>query len=445
MDNLVAVLQPERLAHADDYELGIIFNTIRTTQPVGKDLRNALHRAILSDQVSLFLRATLLSALTLNVLETFDADLLECMYTYTLDDQPAQLRQQSWTALFLCGMVYDARIAEHPRLSQEYLLLCESEPKQLMLLQELLLPIREFASMKRELLKFMEGLQQGNEAIDEELHQKGLKLFVNLLHSKIDTGYTQFKYLSSLGFFSMENTDHHWLMPFDKENEVVKKTLEQHPKMEIWYEMLLHNVAQTHTDKYATFLVMSTMPEKLNELDEKLREMNLMNGQMKDLEDDLIMQIHLQDLFRFYTLSKTGKMLNNPFRLSPDLSGYKCFGEAFMKDDNLLTVGRYLLKAGRFDEAAQTFKRLVGHGKTDETMGSRIMKEALEMVPDSDDFMLSFGKWLNRQGWYAEALNVLYKAFLTDENNEDLIKELAATHLLLGQDEKAEKLMDRLA
>ncbi len=499
VDDLVAELDPQHLATINDYQLECVFNTIRTTYPINKAQRTALHRAILSDEVPMYLRATLLSAMTLNVLEWFDADLLECMYTYTLDDQPVQLRQQSWTALFLCGMVHNKRIMHHPRLREEYLLLCEMEPAQLEQLQKHLLPLREYKSFSRDLHKLIDNMQQtsleeGGE--EQEIHltsdSENFKQFIELMHSNVDTGYSQFRLMSKLGFFAMDGSDHHWLMPFDSECEIIRKALEETPELEKWYQMLLHNLAQTNTDKYATFLVMTSMPQRVRDLNEKLGNLNLPEGKMADLGGDMIMQIHLQDLYRFFTLSKTGKTLKNPFDLSPDLSSYDCFGRAFHTADNLRTVAEYLLKAHKYNDAAHTYERLLKIELTEDNLKNAITcmrfssdydddkvksyvlqylkyfppyrevyyvlflrnhfydpllepyyKEAIEAFPDDIEFLREYGTLLNKCNRYSEALNPLYKAFMIDENDHLTIVELIRAHVNLEQFDKARNLFWR--
>lgn len=501
VDDLVAELEPQHLTTINDNQLECIFSTIRTTYPIGKAQRTALHQAILSDEVPMYLRATLLSAMTLNVLEWFDADLLECMYTYSLDDQPAQLRQQSWAALFLCGMVHDKRIMHHSRLREEYLLLCEMEPTLLEQLQKLLLPLREYKSFSRGVKKLFDTIMQsveesieGEKTIEVTKDSEDFKQFVKLMHSNIDTGYSQFRLMSKLGFFAMEGTDHHWLMPFDCGCEVIKKALEETPELKTWYQLLLHNRAQTHTDKYATFLITSSKPDRAKELNQKLSQLSLPQGEMADLGSDQIMQIHLQDLYRFFTLSKTGKTLRNPFELSPDLSAYECFGKAFCSVDNLRMVAEYLFKAEEYTDAAFTYERLLEHEITQQNLKNAIVsmqnsvrhgihkirplvllcnklfpgdeeilmqliysygyeeplmepyyKEALEYFPDSIPFLKNYGKFLNLAKRYSEALNPLYKAFMLDENDEEIIRELATAQVRLGQIDKARNLLNRLS
>lgn len=500
VDDLLAELDPQHLATINDYQLECVFNTIRTTYPIGKAQRTALHQAILSDEVPMYLRATLLSAMTLNVLEWFDADLLECMYTYTLDDQPAQLRQQSWTALFLCGMVHDKRIMHYPRLREEYLLLCEIEPAQLEQLQKLLLPLREYKSFSRDLHKLIDNMQQsaflgeeeGEKSFELTRGSDNFKQFIELMHSNVDTGYSQFRHMSKLGFFALEGTDHHWLMPFDCECEIIKKALEENPELNTWYQMLLHNLAQTNTDKYATFLIMTSMPDRVKDLTQKLSELKLPEGKMADLSGDMIMQIHLQDLYRFFTLSKTGKTLSNPFELSPDLSSYECFGRAFHTADNLRTVAEYLVKALKHEEAALAYERLLKIEMTEDNLKNAITcmkftldydrdkfkanilqflkyfpadrdvyktlflcyncndpflepyyKEAIEAFPDDIEFLTEYGSFLNNYNRCSEALSPLYKAFMIDEKSNSTIVELIRAHVNLGQFDKARNLFWR--
>ena len=377
VDDLEAELAPERITACTDVQLGCVFNTLRTTYPVRKDVRSALHECILSDQVPMFKRATLLSAVTLNVLEWFDADLLECMYTYTLDDQPDQLRQQAWTALCLCGMVHDARIMPHPRLREEYLLLCEEEPGQLRQLQKYILPLREHGAFDRKLQQilgnmFTKAIEKHQEEDEEENEfrpkdesldnedKKDVMSLVDLLHSSLDSGYNSFKRLCQTPFFQQEGNEHHWLMPFTTEQEDIQRILAEHPGLTTWASVMKANLAQTNTDKYGTLVLMGGMPDSaMTSLASKLGEMNIEIDKLKDLGSDILMMIYLQDFFRFFTLSSVGKKMRNPFELSPDLSKYRCFGKSLHTVENLREVGAFFGKSERWPEAIDVFYRLL--------------------------------------------------------------------------------------
>jgi len=494
VDNLEDELEPEHLSGIDDYHLGCIFNTIRTTYPISKSQRNALHRVFLSDQVSVYLRATLLSALTLNMLEWFDADLLECMYTYTLDDQPKQLRQQAWTTLFLCGMVHDSRILHYPRLSEEYLLLCEIEPSQLEHIQEHLLPLREHEAFKRKIRDLLDKVDDAERKMGKNDNDPNLLEFMELMNSNFDSGYAQFRSMTGLPFFNQSGTDHHWLMPFDEENEVLHKVLTENPELKSWYQLICNNIAQTNTDKYSSFLFMKDLLGKFTETTEQVNGL-IQEGKVQELGADMIMKIHLQDLYRFYTLSKTGKELQNPFLLSPDLGTYRCFGNAFDNAKILRHVAEFFLKYKRYDDAAETYLRLLKHEVTEQNLKNcylcmynslkkdykteridlllkcnklypgnedtltkllsyvfigcspemdKIIEEAVEYFPNSTDFLIKYAYLLHHRGRDQEATNMLYKAFMIDETNIDIIYEIANFHEKLGEYEKAQKILEHV-
>lgn len=513
VDNLEAELDPERIASCNDMQLGCVFNTIRTTYPVTKSVRSALHECILSDQVPMFKRATLLSAVTLNVLEWFDADLLECMYTYTLDDQPEQLRQQSWTALCLCGMVHDARIMHHPRLREEYLLLCEEEPEQLRQLQKYILPLRDHGAFDRKLQQilgnmFTKAIERHKDENEEEVDEfrpkedtfdneskKDVISLVNLMQSSLDSGYNSFKRMCQTPFFQQEGNEHHWLMPFTTEQEEMQRIITAHPDLATWARVMKANLAQTNTDKYGTLVLMGSMPDSaMTQLVSKLGEMNIETDKLKDLGSDILMMIYLQDFFRFFTLSAVGKKMRNPFELSPDLSTYRCFGTSLLTIENLRMVGDFLIKSERWTEAIEVFYRLldkeftlpnvrafiashfsIDHKKWDkrfyqvverafqvfpddnhiiETIvamsdvddpGSEAnLRAAVKQVPDNTFYLLRLGQLLNNLGRNVEALEVLYKAYVLNEKDGNVLLELIKAHFLLGQFEKATNLCMKL-
>ena len=426
VDDLEAELAPERIASCDDVRLGCVFNTIRTTYPVTKSLRSALHECILSDEVPMFKRATLLSAVTLNVLEWFDADLLECMYTYTLDDQPEQLRQQSWTALCLCGMVHDARIMHHPRLREEYLLLCEEEPEQLRQLQKYILPLREHGAFDRKLKQILGNMftkaldrhktendeEEGNEFLPKEEmfdqeDKKDVKSLLDLLHSSLDAGYNGFKRMCQTPFFQLAGNEHHWLMPFTTEQEDIQRVLAKHPALATWANVIKVNLAQTNTDKYGMLLLMESMSEDAaTSLLNNLGMMNIETEKLNELGSDMLMMIYIQDFFRFFTLSSVGKKMRNPFDLSPDLSSYRCFGTSLNSAENLREVGTFLAQSERWEEAIGLFYRLIGieftlqnvqafidsycHSNNDKRWGKHykeVIERAFLLYPDDPEIM----------------------------------------------------------
>ena len=515
VDDLEAELATERIATCNDMQLGCVFNTLRTTYPVTKAVRNALHECILSDQIPMFKRATLLSAVTLNVLEWFDADLLECMYTYTLDDQPDQLRQQSWTALCLCGMVHDARIMHHPRLREEYLLLCEEEPEQLRQLQKFILPLRDHGAFDRKLQQILGNMftkvierhqekeeddednefrSQEEETFDEE-GKAQVKSLIDLMTSSLDSGYNGFKRMCQTPFFQREGNEHHWLMPFTTEQEDIQRILTEHPGLSTWASVMKANLAQTNTDKYGTLVLMGGMPDSaMTQLVSKLGEMNIEADKLKDLGSDMLMMIHLQDFFRFFTLSTVGKKMRNPFELSPDLSTYRCFGTSLITVENLREVGAFLGKSERWSEAIDVFYRLLDKEFTQQNVHAFIashirydrkkwdkrmeqvlerafqmfpddkrilntivaicdvhdprseanLREAVKQAPDNVFYLLRLGQLLNNLGRNIEALEVLYKANVLDEKDGGVLTELIKAHFLLGQFEKAGSLQKKV-
>ena len=134
----------ERLQAEPDSDklLNQIFEQLAESRHLSKAERKAMHQALLDENIPEYVRATLLSAITLHLTQSFDARMVEDLYTYTLDDQPVQLQMQAWITLVFVALIHTHRIEHLPRLREQYQFICESAPDLLFNLQIALLQCR---------------------------------------------------------------------------------------------------------------------------------------------------------------------------------------------------------------------------------------------------------------------------------------------------------------
>ena len=97
----------------------VLFDAIEYNYPSSREDRNTIKKIILDEKNPLYLRAMVLSALTLNLLKYFDNEKFESLYTYTLDDQDIVIRIRAYVAIILVTMKHDVRISLDEKLVEQ--------------------------------------------------------------------------------------------------------------------------------------------------------------------------------------------------------------------------------------------------------------------------------------------------------------------------------------
>lgn len=96
-----------------------LFDAIEYNYPSTKEDRIAIKQIMLNEDNPLYIRAMVISALTLNLFKYFDADKFESLYTYTLEDQHITIRARAWVAIVLVAMKHDIRISLDEKIKDQ--------------------------------------------------------------------------------------------------------------------------------------------------------------------------------------------------------------------------------------------------------------------------------------------------------------------------------------
>ena len=473
----------------NDLRLNHVFEQVAESRHLTKVERKALHQAILDDKIPEFVRATLLSAITLHLTQNFDGRMVEDLYTYTLDDQPVQLQMQAWITLVFVALIHEHRIEHLPRLREQYRFICESASDLLFNLQINLLQCREAFSFGKKMHQIMN--QDGeDEEIDEE---ERVREFIEVITEGIDTTLSVFSHLKKISFFSGENSRHHWLEPFSLIQPYIKAALEENPKALPWTRMMLASVAQCNTEKYGTFITMHTYNKDLMaSIGEKLAKKGLHFDEILPPSPLYVMRNYLHDLFRYCNMHPKGEAMRYPlFDRDLDMSQNKWLSAGISHPDQLKKTAEFFFRKERWDEACVTYNTLLKHEVTEETLQKlyyamsysdscndnrkalrtlikcntlfpgnkwtlrhladayhevqeyeiegQVLLEALEHFPDDPTLLMRMGRCLTCQNRFDEAIEILYKADIKKEGQLRVHRELANALFLTNDHVRAEK------
>lgn len=489
-EETVSVLLEQLLAEPEnDHCLNRIFEQVAESRHIPKADRKELHKAMLNDSIPEYVRATLLSAITLHLTQNFDARMVEDLYTYTLDDQPVQLQMQAWITLVFVALIHTHRIEHLPRLREQYQFICESQPDLLFDIQIALLQCREAFSFDKKLHKIIN--QDGEE--DEFSEQERVREFFEFITEGIDTTLSMFSHLKKIKFFSGEGTRHHWLEPFSLTQPDIKAVLDENPKALPWTRMMMASVAQCNTDKYGSFMTMQAYNKDLMaNISEKLQEKGLVFDDILPVSPLYVMRNYLHDLFRYCNMHPKGEEMRHPlFDRNLDLSQNKWLCNGISHPDQLKKTAEFLFRKERWDEACITYSTLLKHEVTEETLQKlyyamwngessydkrkatqtlikcntlfpgnkwtlrhladayheaqeyeiegQVLHEALDHFPDDPTMLMRLGRCLTCQDRIDEAIEILYKADIKKEGQLRVHRELANALFLTCDHTRAER------
>lgn len=476
-----------RLLDAErDEQMGALFLRIKSSFPLSREVRHELHEMMLDEQLPTFERATMLSAIMLNLLQHFDAQMLELVYAYTLDDQPIQIRIQAMITLVLCGMRFDTRIAYDFRLRELYKLIVETEGDLLTAIQATLffcekkpnLAERLTNVIKVELGKLRSG--KSHMSIGE---------LMNFFQDGTDYGYPSFFAFSRHSFFSDPKNEHHWLMPYSSEQAKVKELASSHPDAPLFLKMMSGSLAQCNTSKYSHLLMVEKQfPSVLDQLKNQIQNLPIPVEDIAELDEYTIQRNYLHDLFRYFRISLEGKKIHQGISLKHDFFTCRCLRECVLDPDRLeklchtfyesrqwgyaslclsrLTRQRVTPKLlemlidaaekdGNTEWVQEGIRRYMALYSSDESLYLRLAKlyandqlyvneetllhEALKLYPQSNELKLQMAICLNQQKRPTEAIPILQHIADEGDFKHPTFTQLALAYLLLGQYDEAEE------
>lgn len=333
----------------------------------------------------------------------------------------------------------------------------------------------------------------------EEASRKSIEQMQEMMESGDDINIGTFSQLKRFGWF---NEAYAWLYPFDETIGAVSHGNGDGQSL----SFILHSLTATDyfcdSDKYSFALMLGSLTGSqresfINQLPQSA--LDALNEMREDCatvthDDRYIIRSYLQDLYRFFTLSRFKIAPRNIFNERADLhrnamlKPYLCTAEALMPiAEYRLSRKRYadahevyqdiiatgavgadvyrhdgfcLQKSGRYAEARKAYEgaNRMHHGdawtlkhmatccrKAGDTSGALDCYRELESLQPHDmKIAMQTGRCLLEMGRYDEALQYFYKAELADENNTNACRAIAWCSFMLGKEKPAKQYSDKV-
>ncbi len=333
----------------------------------------------------------------------------------------------------------------------------------------------------------------------EEASRKSIEQMQEMMQSGDDINIGTFSQLKRFGWF---NEAFAWLYPFDRTIEDVADANGDGQSLSFILNSLTATDYFCDSDKYSFALMLGSLTGSqresfINQLPQSaLDALNEMNDDYADTPHDAkcIIRSYLQDLYRFFTLSRFKIAPRNIFNERTDLHrnailkpflcntqalmpiaeyrlGRKRYADAHEVYQDIIATGSVgadiyrhdgfcLQKSGRYAEARKAYEGAdrMHHGdawtlkhmatccrKSGDASGALDCYRELESLQPQDmKIAMQTGRCLLELGRYDEALQYFYKAELADENNTNACRAIAWCSFMLGKEKPARQYSDKV-
>ncbi|MBD8388514.1 tetratricopeptide repeat protein [Dysgonomonas sp. BGC7] len=387
-------------------------------------------------------KCIVISALTLNLFHRFDTRKVQIlMHAAGVDNM--QLRARAIVGLVVVMQMYDSRWSLYPELQNRLDILSENQVFRKAIIRTIIQLIRSRETeeitkkIKEEILpemmKFnnlagrklnMEELMGGDSDFSEknpewqkELEESGLgkKLqeYSNLQMEGADVFHSTFSGLKSFPFFSeMSN----WFLPFDPSYSEIAMLFPNDSKNNLLKTAVLDSGHMCNSDKYSFCLslaqisssqremMMGRMGAESEEIKQLQKEAQAMNP---TIDEDVISNQYIQDLYRFFKLNPYRNSFYDIFRLSLNFYEKKSIAPLISDTDSMKQIAHYCFDKNNFGEALYIFEKLI------------------ENDCNSEDVWQKIGYCRQMLNNAEEALEAYLQADLLKPNNSWIIKRIA--------------------
>lgn len=221
-------------------------------------------------------------------------------------------------------------------------------------------------------------------------------------------------------FYEMCN----WFYPFDKENSYLNKTVHGINKSnDSFLGAILDSKSLCNSDKYSFCFMLSQVPES-----QRGMLTAQIGGDMAQLKDAVreeaktvsASNVFIQDLYRFYNLSRDRHGLKNIFENLQDIVEVKCLGRLIDNQTTNLSIAEFLFRKEHYAMSYRYFKKYLADGNCTNNL---VYQKA--------------GYNAQRIGRFEEAIEHYTKADSISPNNVWVISHLAYCYTMVADYEKA--------
>jgi tetratricopeptide (TPR) repeat protein len=397
-------------------------------------------------------KCLLLSALTMSLFHRFDFRKVQVLMHAALSDN-MQLRARAITGLVIVMQMYDVRWPLYPELQNQLDIMSENQDfrKAVRRVVIRLIRSRETEQISKkireeilpEMMKFnnlagrklnMEELMGGDGDFSEknpewqkELEDSGLgkKLqeYSNLQMEGADVFHSTFSGLKNFSFFSEMGN---WFMPFDPLYSEFMTLFPEDSGNNLLKTAVLDSGHMCNSDKYSFCLsmlqispaqremMMGKMGAESEEIKQLQKEAQAMNPA---IDDEIISNQYIQDLYRFFKLYPYRNGFFDIFRLSLNFYEKKSIAPLISDVESMRKIALYCFDKNNFSEALDVFGRLI------------------EIDNRSGDLWQKIGYCKQMLNDQEGALEAYLQADLLNPDNSWIIKRIAQVYRTLKKPE----------
>ena len=437
-----------------------LFNYIYTSPRANSDFIESLNRFIDDEVIPEHDKCIVISALTLNIFERFDAS--KIIFLLDVCQRPKQeIVARSIIGIIPIFQIYRKRLQFYPECSNRFKLLSdniqfirmfiravlgyiqahETEKITKRLNEEIIPEMMRLSPMIGKKIRLDEwmgesGLDEKNPEWQKILDESGLtdKLqeFSDLQMEGADVFHSTFSNLKNYPFF---NELSNWFLPFDAQHSSVQSVFGSDLSSSKMIKNMFEASIICNSDKYSFCFSIMLMPEEyrnmmIGQLGAEGDELNKLQQEELALNPnqkvDSIIKQYIQDLYRFFKLHPKSSNFKDIFNLPLNFHEIEEFHPIVYQPRYLEQIALYYFEKNNFREASEAYKMLS------------------ERVPPKSEFWQKMGYCKQMTADIRGALDDYLHADLIEDNNTWLLNRIAYCYRVLKEPETALEFYRRL-
>ena len=453
-----ARVRKNSLAHENT--LRDLFYYIYTSSRANNDFIESLNVFIDDAVIPVNDKCMVISALTLNIFERFDATKILFLLDVCLRPQH-EIVARAIIGIIPIFQIYRRRCQLYPEFSNRLKLLSdninfnrrfiravtgyiqahETEIITKRLNEEIIPEMMKLSPMIGKKIKLDEwmgesGLDEKNPEWQKILDESGLtdKLqeFTDLQMGGADVFHSTFSNLKKYPFF---NELSNWFLPFDSQHSSVRSVFGGEMKSSTLIESMFETSLICNSDKYSFCFSIMLMPEEYRNM--MIGQLGAEGDEIKNLQEeelslnpyqkeDSIIKQYIQDLYRFFKLHPRSSNFKDIFNLPLNFLEIEEFRPIVLQPRYLEQIALYYFEKNNFSEASDAYKMLS------------------ERVQPKSEFWQKMGYCKQMMADIRGALDDYLHADLIEDNNTWLLNRIAHCYRVLKEAETALEYYRRL-
>ncbi|MDR2816145.1 MAG: hypothetical protein LBB62_05530, partial [Proteiniphilum sp.] len=334
-------------------------------------------------------KALFISALTMNILQRFDAPKIEFLLDLCNHSEP-ELALRAVTSVIPVFQIYNSRLEFYPGCTNRLKLLSddrafgrrfiaivisfiqahETEKITKKLTEEIIPQMMKLSPMIGKKIKWDEwmgetGFDEKNPEWQKILDETGLtdKLqeLTELQLEGADVFHSTFSNLKSYPFFQQMSN---WFLPFTPQHSNVQQLFANRSKRDSLVETLSESSLICNSDKYSFCLSIMTMPENYRKMmtaqmgaeSDELKKMQTEEETLKPYQkEETMIKQYIRDLYRFFKLFPRRTEFLDIFELPLNYHLLPTFQPVVTQPDHLEKIALYYFEKNYFNEALSAY------------------------------------------------------------------------------------------